>query len=194
VAKKIVIIQGHPDIRAVRFCRALADSYAKGAADGGHAVHTVDVARLDFPLLHTKDDFENQPAPPSIQQVQAEIARADHMVVIYPLWLGDVPAMLKAFFEQVFRPGFGFKAAGRGLPKRLLKGKSARVVVTMGMPALFYTLYFRAHGLKNLTRNILAFCGFGPIKTDIIGMIENENGAARAKWLRKMSEYGKQGI
>jgi putative NADPH-quinone reductase len=46
--------------------------------------------------------------------------------------------------------------------RKLLKGKSARIVVTMGMPTLFYRWYFRVHSLKNLERNILAFCGIRP--------------------------------
>jgi len=61
--------------------------------------------------------------------------------------------------EQVARPGFAFGTAkGKGLPPKLLKGRSARVIVTMGMPALFYRWYYRAHSVKNLERNILAFC------------------------------------
>ena len=192
--KKIVIIQGHPDPRPSRFCRVLGDHYAQAAGAAGHEVHLIDVAQLEFPFLRTKDDFEKSVAPPSVQRAQTAVRRADHVVIIYPLWLGDVPALLKAFFEQLFRPGFAFKAAGRGLPEKLLKGKSARVIVTMGMPAVFYRWYFRAHGLKNLKRNILGFCGFAPIAEDIIGMIEDENGARREAWLRKMEQYGRLGV
>ncbi len=57
-----------------------------------------------------------------------------------------------------------------GMPKKLLAGKSACVVITMGMPAFIYRWYFGAHGLKNLKRNILGFCGVGPIKDTLIGM------------------------
>ena len=28
------------------------------------------------------------------------------MVIIHPLWLGSAPALMKAFFEQVFRDGY----------------------------------------------------------------------------------------
>ena len=193
-SKKITIIQGHPDPDPARFCRALAGHYARSATREGHDVRTIDVATIEFPWLRTKTDFENEAAAPAILRAQEDIARADHVVLIYPLWLGDVPALLKAFFEQVFRPDFAFKAGGRGLPQKLLKGKSARVVVTMGMPAFFYKWYFRAHGLKNLKRNILAFCGFAPIAQNIIGMIEDENGAPRDRWLRRMENYGRRGV
>ncbi|MBY0511462.1 MAG: NAD(P)H-dependent oxidoreductase [Rhodospirillaceae bacterium] len=194
VTKKITIIQGHPDPDPARFGRALAEHYRRSARQAGHDVRTIDVATIDFPWLRTKDDFENASAPPAILRAQQDIARADHVVLIYPLWLGDVPALLKAFFEQVFRPGFAFKADGPGLPRKLLKGKSARIVVTMGMPAFFYRWYFGAHGLKNLKRNILRFSGFAPIAQDIIGMIEGKSGASRDSWLRRMENYGRRGV
>lgn len=94
---------------------------------------------------------------------------------MFPLWLGDVPALLKAFFEQALRPGFAIgKAAPGRLWKKLLKGRSARVIVTMGMPAFFYRLYYRAHGVKSLKRNILEFCGISPVRASLIGTVESE--------------------
>ena len=41
-----------------------------------------------------------------------------------------------------------------------MSGKSARIVVTMGMPGFWYRWYFRAHSLRSLQRNILKFVGF----------------------------------
>jgi putative NADPH-quinone reductase len=32
-------------------------------------------------------------------------------VILFQLWLGSLPAALKALFEQTFRPGFAFAAA-----------------------------------------------------------------------------------
>ena len=34
---------------------------------------------------------------------QADIGWAQHIVLFFPLWLGDMPAVLKAFLEQVAR-------------------------------------------------------------------------------------------
>jgi len=47
--------------------------------------------------------------------------------------------------------------------------------------------------LKSLERNILGFCGIGPIKESLIGMVEAENGDGREKWLRKMRILGSKG-
>lgn len=61
----------------------------------------------------------------------------------------------------------------------------------MGMPAFPYRLYFGAHSLKSLKRNILAFCGFSPVRTTIIGTIEGKK-EARAAWLAKVAALGRK--
>lgn len=194
MAARITIIQGHPDAQSRHFGHALADEYAKGAEDGGHEVRRIEVATLDFPLLRTKEEFEKGAVPDSIHQAQEAINWANHLVILYPLWLGTMPALLKAFFEQVFRPGFAFTPAEQGrMWKKLLTGKSARIIVTMGMPAFFYKWFFRAHSLKSLERNILGFSGIGPIKASLIGMVEGMNEKQRAGWLDKMRGLGEEG-
>lgn len=188
--KHIALIVGHPDAQGKHFARALADAYADGARAAGHEVKSIDVARLDFPLLRSASDFEKGQPPEAIRQAQATLGWANHLVVFFPLWLGTMPALLKGFLEQTFRPGFAFRAsATTGMPQRLLRGKSARIVVTMGMPGFVYRWYFGAHGLKNLKRNILEFCGVRPVRSTIIGMVESSD-ARRKRWLKKVRALG----
>jgi len=126
--------------------------------------------------------------------VQDIVAWADHLVIIYPLWLGSMPALLKGFLEQLLRPGFAFEyQKSGGMAKKLLKGKSARIVVTMGMPAFVYRWIFFAHSLKSLKRNTLWFCGIGPVKSTIIGSIDGLTDRQRADWLDEMRGLGDVG-
>lgn len=190
MAKHIVIIQGHPDGGSRHFCHALADEYAKGAEDASHEARRLDVAQLDFPLLRTKEDFEKGEPPAAIKEAQEAIKEADHLVIVYPLWLGSMPALLKAFLEQVLRPGFAFEYQSRGMPKKLLKGTSARIVVTMGMPASVYRWVYFAHSLRSLKRNILAFCGIAPIRSTLIGNVEGMSDRQRMEWLDEVRGLG----
>jgi putative NADPH-quinone reductase len=192
--RRIAIIQGHPDAQARHFGHALADEYAKGGEDGSHEVQRLEVAKLDFPLLRTKEEFEQGRPPDSIKQAQEAIAWADHLVIFYPLWLGDMPALLKAFCEQVFRPGFAFEYQAEGrFPKKRLTGKSARIVVTMGMPAFVYRWWYRAHSLKSLEQNILRFSGISPVRSTVIGTVEGMTDKQRAGWLDDLRALGEQG-
>ena len=195
---KIAIIQGHPDSRGGHFCNALAAAYADAANSAGHELRLIDVARQPFDLLRSKEDFEDAAAPLSLKEAQEAIAWAEHLVIVYPLWLGSMPAIMKGFFEQVFRPGFAFGQPGGeagemsgGRWKKRLKGRSARIVVTMGMPAFVYRWYFGAHGLKSLERNILKFVGIRPVRVSLIGMVEQSDSRRRA-WLERMRRLGMQ--
>jgi putative NADPH-quinone reductase len=192
MARRISIVQGHPDPSGGRLCHALADTYAGGAEEAGHEVRRVEVARLEFPLLKTQAEFETGAAPPEIQIAQEAIRWAEHLVIVYPLWLGTMPALLKGFLEQAFRPGFAFDTKPKGLWYRRLKGRSARIVVTMGMPALVYRWYFGAHSLKSLERNILGFCGIRPIRESLFGMVEAAGDAKRRQWLATMRTHGRR--
>lgn len=194
MAKRIVIIQGHPDSAGKHLCHALGDSYSRGAQENGHAVEQIDIANLDFPFLRTKEDFEQGTLPPALVRSRDLIGAADHLVFVYPLWLGDMPALLKAYLEQIFRPGFAFQYRERGFPLKRLKGKSARIVVTMGMPAAIYRWYFAAHSVKNFKRGILGFSGIGPIRTSLFGMVEAAPYAARRRWLDQMRLLGARAL
>jgi hypothetical protein len=57
-ARRILIIQGHPDRDGDHFCHALGDRYDAGARAAGHEVRRVDVARLDFPILRSKKEWD----------------------------------------------------------------------------------------------------------------------------------------
>ena len=194
MGQNITLIQGHPDPADQHFGHALAEAYAQGARDAGHDVQIITVAQLDFPLLRSQQDWTDGNVPESLRSAQDSIGKAQHLVFFYPLWLGTMPALLKAFLEQVLRPGFAIEPPAEGkYGKKLLTGKSARIVITMGMPVLVYRWYFRAHSLKNLERNILRFCGIRPIRESLFGMIEAVNDEKRSKWLEQMRELGRQG-
>lgn len=191
MGKRILIIQGHPDGASAHFCHALARAYAEGAGSAGHSVESVDVGLLDFPLLRSKAAWDSGAPPPALVGAQEALRNADHLVLFFPLWLGEMPALLKGFLEQVLRPGFIPVSGSSGKFGKPLHGRSARIVMTMGMPALVYRWYFRAHGLKVLKRNILGFLGASPVRDTVIGAIETIGPEARARWIGRLRALGR---
>ena len=189
MSRRILLIQGHPDASEPHLCHALASSYIAGAEDSGHAIRQINVAELDFPLLRSQKDFETGSVPASLKSAQDDITWAGHIVLFFPLWAGDMPALLKGFLEQIYRPSFTGASASH-FAKKLLSGRSARVVVTMGMPALVYRWYFRAHSLKSLERNILGMVGIAPVHETLIGMASDMKAVDAAKWLDKLKRLG----
>ena len=190
-ARRIVLVQGHPDAVVRHLGHALEDAYAQGAQAAGHGLRRIAVAELDFPLLRSPQAWELGDLPPALAQAQADLAWAQHLVLFFPLWLGDMPALLKGFLEQVVRPGFAFQAQGDNpYAVKGLRGRSARVVVTMGMPALLYRWYFRAHSVKSLERNVLGFAGMSPVDETLIGGVEKLGEAGVRKWEATLRQLG----
>ncbi|MER2268274.1 NAD(P)H-dependent oxidoreductase [Methylobacterium oxalidis] len=194
MTRRILILQGHPDPAGGRLCHALADAYLTGARSAGNQAELVDIAKLSFPLLESDRDWERGSMPASLGRAAEAIRSADHLVLIFPLWLGGMPALVKGFLEQVMRPGFAFERLdSMGLPRKLLGGRSARVVVTMGMPALAYRVIFLAHGIRALDRGILRFVGIRPVRTTFLGMVGAAGEGTRKRWLERMVELGRRG-
>ncbi|MFO1286609.1 MAG: NAD(P)H-dependent oxidoreductase [Rubrivivax sp.] len=190
--RRVLLLQAHPDAGRPHLLTTLAAAYGEGAQGAGHSVRRIDVAALDFPLLKSAEDWNQGETPSSLLPAQEAIAWAEHVVLFFPLWLGDMPALLKGFLEQVARPGFAFRKDGGANPfaHKALTGRSARVVVTMGMPALVYRWYFRAHSVKNLERNILGFVGFAPVHETLIGGVDQLGATGVERWSRKLRALG----
>ena len=198
MAKRIAIIQGHPDPSGRHYCHALEEEYAAGAREAGHQIEIIPVAQLEFPFLRSRADLEQGPVPAPIVEAQQILLRSDHVVMIFPVWNGAMPALLKAFLEQTFRPSFIFPDAKTGealgfasyfTQRKALRGKSARVIATMQMPALVYRWYFHPHPEKNTLR----LSGLAPICETLIGLVEAPDERKRKHWLAAVHELGQNG-
>jgi putative NADPH-quinone reductase len=179
------VIQGHPDPASSHFCHALSEAYIRGAQAAGHETRVIPVARMDFPLLRGRDD-QVGPAPEQIREAQTVIGWADHLVMLYPIWNGGAPALLRGFLEQTFRPGFVFPSAPKDkalgffsalVQKKRLRGKTGRIVATMQMPAFLYRWYFHPHP----ERNTLRLSGISPVWESLIGIVQRQDGAKRER-------------
>lgn len=193
VAKNILIINGHPDARPERFCAALANAYGEAASEAGHQVRRIDVGALDFALIRSQAEFIASATSPQILEAQQALHWADHFLLVFPLWQGGAPALLKGFLEQVFRYGVALGPPGQALPKRLLSGKTIRIVVTMGMPAAVFRWVFGSHGVRSLERGLFWLCGFRPIRRSVIGEVDAQDGGARREWLATIKRLGAAG-
>jgi putative NADPH-quinone reductase len=192
MAQRILVIDGHPDPDRARLCHALADAYVKGARDTGKETRLITLADAAFPLLRTAREFAAAPEAPAILMARDDMLWAEHIVIVFPLWLGGAPALLRAFLEQVARGDFVASTSGRGIHQKL-KGRSARLIVTMGMPAFIYRLAFHAHGVKNIMQGVLGFGGIKPIALTLFGAVEAVGAQVQKARLAKVERIGREG-
>ena len=112
--KRIAVIDGHPDPSPSRFGHAIVSAYVEAASAAGHDVREIRLAGQNIPILESRKQWLEEDVPAAVRPGQDAIKWAQHIVFYYPLWMGDMPAMLKAFIEQAFRPNFALDYGEEG--------------------------------------------------------------------------------
>lgn len=187
--KNVLIIHGHPVQDT--FVDRLTEQYKEGVKLSGSEIRELILKNLSFDINFHEGYRGNQELEPDLKNAQELIAWADHLVFFYPNWWGTYPAMLKGFIDRTLLPGFAFKyRKGNPLPEQLLKGKSARLVVTMDSPVWYYYLVQGAPGHNSMKKSILHFCGVKPVKITSLGPMRNSSEKQRKNWLVKMYKLG----
>ena len=144
--KKVLIINGHPDKKSL--CFALAEQYKKGAQKSGASCKIIHLIDLKFNPISMGYNVLLE-LEPDLLKTQQAILEADHLVMVYPNWWGTYPALLKGFIDRVFLPNFAFKYhKDSPMPEKLLKGKTARMIVTMDTPRWYYWLIMHSLIIK----------------------------------------------
>ncbi|WP_053135858.1 NAD(P)H-dependent oxidoreductase [Pseudomonas sp. MIACH] len=184
MSKRVLVILGHPSTDS--FCGALTDTYVKAATDAGYDVRVLRLDALRFdPVLH--DGYKQvQLLEPDLLKAQADITWAEHLAFVYPIWWGGIPALMKGFLDRVFLPGFAFKyREGKAFPDKLLKGRTAHLLVTMDTPPWYFKWVYRMPGLHQMRKTTLEFCGIKPLKTLTFGPILGSGASQREAWLKQ---------
>lgn len=189
---RILILTGHP--RPASLCAALADRYATGARAAGHEVRLRSLCDIPVDLVAPDYHGGSDPLPAWVTDLQADLAWAEHWVIVAPMWWGGLPAGLEAIFDRMLMPGFAFRYHREGLGwDRLMTGRSARVVLTMDTPPFVLRWLWGRPILRRLKTQVLGFCGFAPIRFTTLGVVRKSTPEKRAKWLADVEALGRSG-
>lgn len=117
---KHAIIACHPDEKS--FTLSMARRYAETVSSHGHEVVLRDLYRLNFdPVLHAKERH-GEPRQ-DVKEEWGALGKPDVFVLVYPIWFGTPPAMLKGYIDRVFGAGRSVGWGGEGGTRELLAGK-----------------------------------------------------------------------
>jgi putative NADPH-quinone reductase len=189
--QKILVILGHPNKES--FCGALAESYIQGTKSVGVEVKKLYLADLNFDPCLRNGYKVHQDLEPDLKMSQELIKWAEHLVFVYPIWWGTMPALLKGFIDRVFLPGFAFKYQENS-PwwDKLLTGKSAHLIVTMDAPVWFFWFFYRSAAYTVMKKTILEFCGVKPVRVSSIGTVKNLDQNKLKQWLSRAFQWGQR--
>jgi putative NADPH-quinone reductase len=188
---KVMVVVGHPQQNT--FCEALGKAYAEGAESGGHETTLFLLSQMHFDPILREGYHQEQPLEPELRNSYAALSGCDHLVIVFPLWCGDMPALLKGFIERILQPDLiARQNTDSAMNWHIFHNKSARIVMTMAMPVSIYRWFYRGHALKLLKRNILHFIGIRPVRATLYGMIATSTPEKRVRWLDEMRELGRR--
>lgn len=189
--RKIVVINGHPSVTS--FNHALVQAYVDSAAQQGIWVDVIEIGQLNFdPNL--KYGYEKRMnLEPDLVEAWEKIMAADHLVWIFPVWWGGLPAITKGFIDRIFLPSMAFSYEDKSNRIRgHLQNKTARIVTTLDQSGWTYKWYFGEPSTRQLKQATLQFCGIKKVKTDYMGSIRGSSAAQREKWLQHIVKMAQQ--
>ena len=185
----ILLIDGHPNSESLG--RALADAYQAGASAAGARVERLDLRSLEFDLVLRGAYTKEQSLEPDLLRARAMIERATHVAWLFPMWWAAPPALVKGFVDRLFLPGWAFQyQQGNAMPKRLLAGRSARLMVTMDSPWWWYALAYKRSIHGAFANATLSFVGFAPVVTRTIHNVRAMSERDRAALIESMRKDG----
>jgi len=191
MSQRVLVILGHPC--ADSLCGALADAYADAATANGADVRRLAIRALEFDALGVQGENRAPPPEPAILAAQEAIQWAGHLVFVYPIWWGTMPALMKGFLERTFATGFAIEFPDRPPYYRpLLAGRTARLITTMNAPPWFFRWFQRAPGHNVMKRSLLRSCGIRPVRVTAFGPVRGSSDARRASWLEQVRALGRR--
>lgn len=196
--KKILLLLGHPDKSGM--CGAFADAYETSAREAGHDITRLNVGEMDFSPDLKYGYRKRMELEPDLVRFQELVKACDHFVVIHPIWWLGMPARLKGLFDRAWLPGSAFRYIRTKVGTRtifwdrLLKGKTARIIVTSGMNRFIINLIYLPGNVNSQLRwGILWFAGFS-VRTSWFGPAEDTPEDLKQRWLEKVRKLGRDGV
>lgn len=189
--KKILIINGHPDKESFNY--GLSETYIKGAKRSSATIKEINIRELNFNPNLQFGYRKRTELEPDLLEAQDKLKWADHLVWIYPVWWGSVPAIMKGFLDRILLPGFAFNKRKDSLWwDKCFKGKTARIICTLDQPSWYYRLIYKSPSHFAMKNGTLNFIGIKKVKITTIGPIRLSKDKFRQKWLQKIEKLGER--
>ncbi|HEX3011259.1 MAG TPA: NAD(P)H-dependent oxidoreductase [Syntrophomonadaceae bacterium] len=184
-----VVIYAHPN--PVSFVAAVVTVVEEGILGKGAQVKVKDLYGMNFnPVLGEEDfrAFHTGNMPEDIRQEQEDIAWADLVVMISPVWWYSVPAMLKGYIDRVFSLGFAYEYTSNG-PRGMLTGKKGLLITTSGADEKTAKATGMLDAIENsLVKGLFGFSGFAEYRYKNLFAVPTVSDTDRKQMLAQVRE------
>lgn len=185
------IILCHPSEHS--FNAAVANAYCDAVRALGHETVFRDLYRSGFdPILKMSErpGPEFEPAADVVAEINA-LRGADIFVLVYPLWFGSPPAVMKGYVERVLGAGFSDQAIRAHHSHDWLSNKHLLSIATSGGTAQWQRLRGALRPLREAFDNYIAevFSMRSSDRLDLDGVVEGMDPARAEAKLQTVRDY-----
>ncbi|WP_375750602.1 NAD(P)H-dependent oxidoreductase [Vibrio sp. HN007] len=190
MSKNILIINANPKSKSL--CKSLSETYAK-AVEGQNQVRVIHLHDLEFKINLEEGYDQNIPLEEDLELFQQHLAWSQHIVIISPVWWGSMPAKFKGLIDRTFLSGFAFKyEKGKTIPKKLLKGRTSEMIITLDTPPLWYRWVQGNVIYHQLKKTILSFSGINNTSTIYFGPVISAKKEQIDDWFTKTQKLAQK--
>lgn len=186
-----LVVCAHPS--PAGFGHAVLDTYVRTVHDHGQQATVRDLYALGFdPVLR----FEEQPRggqwtpSPDVATELAFVTDADIVVLIYPIWYGLPPAILKGYVERVLGANYSWRQLHDREGQAALAGKPLLSFSTSGLPLAWLEDQSQVLALREIF-DVYLWRGFGMKQSEHVmldGIVPNMNRVNTEAHLRRVHD------
>lgn len=186
--KRILVLDGHPAKTSIS--HQIIEKYSDSARKQGHEIRLLRLSDLSFDMDYGYGGYKTQkPLEPDLEEFLTALEWCEHFVLATPMWWGGLPAKLKGLIDRSFLPGRTFDTRGGGLPKPLLAGRTAQIILTSDSPWWYFRLLHRPL-FWQLKKQIFGFVGFNPVRIHHFTGASHPTSAQIERWFSKAQMLG----
>ncbi len=190
---KTLVIIANPSKSS--FTHALADAYKGWAEKRWDKVELLDLYDFGQDILSYESTQELKKWKcngwEKMKQIHEMLSWNDEYAFFFPVWWGNIPAILKNFFDVNFSAGFAFNfVEWKSLPEKLLTDKTAKIYYHSDAPSFLYKIpFFTGINIKKyLSKAILGFCWVKVVWGMCIWWLHGKTDEQRRSILQQVSE------
>jgi NAD(P)H dehydrogenase (quinone) len=166
-----LVVMAHPAVASLT--RSVTEAVVEELAALGHTTQLADLAAEGFdPVFGAADHAAyalGEPKPEDVRKEQLRVDRADHLILVFPVYWWAMPALLKGWIDRVFVSGWAFEEdADKGLVKKLSRLK-VHLIALGGANSATYVKHGYGQAMQTqIDQGIFDFCGAPVITSELI--------------------------
>lgn len=197
---RTLIIFNHPYEGS--FCNAILDASILGLQQKNDEVDLIHLDKEDFnPTMSSNDlrAFSLAKEEPEkalmmldkkVLEYKARLEKADHLVLIFPIWWMLMPALTKGFIDKVIFPAIAYSYNNKGgMVSRLWNLKRVTVITTMNSPANVYETVMGNAVWRALLHGTFEAIGITDCKWINFSRVKEVTTEQRRQWLENIENY-----